>query len=1015
MLLRAAFALAALAHQTLATVYPTRFNGTTWDDTTWTITTTHLDPHHYQSRASLANGYLGINLASIGPFFDVDVPVNGDNIQGWPLFDRRQSFATISGFWDSQPETNGTNFGWLNQYGGESVISGVPHWGGLVVQAGEGMLDAGVDGSEIANFSSSLDVRRGVMFWNFTWSPQGVEGGIEVKYTLFVHKLHVNQAVVRVELTPREGGVNVTVIDILDGDCAVRSEAAGKGYYDAWAMIWSAVRPAGLRNVTAYVASALVGDESCDVGSRRRVEGSELPGGSGNVSTIAQAMTVALEKGKTSTVTKYVGGASSDAFESPHSTALNASWTGANAGFDELLRSHVEEWKIAMPADSVDSFRDVNGSLPFDENVQELQITAITNPFQLLQNTISENAVIAAGNNTKLQTNSISVCGLGGSCYAGLVFWDTEVWMQPGLVVSFPEASKQIAQYRIKLYPQAQANIDTAYQSSQNETGKFSDAAAAYPWTSGRFGNCTGTGPCFDYQYHLNGDIGLEFYNYWTVTGDTEFFQEELFPIYESIANLYAELVDFNETTGLYELYNATDPDEYANNQDNVGFTMVLMSSHLNSTNELRQRFGLEANTTWTNISSHITIPVNNDANIILEYATQNGSITVKQADIVLIDDFLQFPNPYTLSNLDYYASAQSRDGPAMTYGVFSIVANRESPSGCSSYTYDLYGSQPYTRGPWFQFSEQLIDDWSTNGGTHPAFPFLTGVGGANRVTIFGYLGLRLNPDTLDIDPSLPPQIPQLEFRTIYWNGWPIKTFSNQTHTTLRRLETPLRTANSTFANASIPVTISLTGTEVLELRMNETLTIRNRQIGDVKTIPGNLAQCRPVSSPNDYEPGQFPLSAVDGAISTKWQPTQSNTTASLTVSLPEPFVPITAIHFDWAQAPPTHYRVTFHNLSDTSVVPALNVTSSDNVTVSDPFDEADQFVIRPYMSNTTNVTLARPVWSARYATLEIWGNRATVGTENEGNGTGATVAEWGVVAADGEDVVRRRGVRVEG
>lgn len=1009
-MLRPAFALAALANVAVAMLYDTRFNGTTWDDSRWQITTTKLDQGHYQSRMSLANGYLGINLAAVGPFFDVDVPVNGDNIQGWPLFDRRQSFATISGFWDSQPTTNGTNFEWLNQYGGESVISGVPHWAGLHMKVGEDLLDASVDASQISNFSSTLDIRRGAMYWNYTWTPSSGPA-IEVAYSMFVHKLHVNQAVVQVQMTARED-VNATVIDLLNGDCAVRTTFADKGYYDAWAMIWTAVRPDGLRNVTAYITSAMVGDESCDLGSRVRLDEEEVPGG-GNSSTIAQAMTVALVGGRTSTVTKFVGGASSDAFEMPHSTALNASWTGANAGFEELLASHVAEWNAVMPEDSVDSFRDRNGSLPFDENVQELHITAITNPFQLLQNTISDHAVTAAGNNTRLQINSISVCGLGGSCYAGLVFWDVEVWMQPGLVVSFPEASKQIARYRVDLFPQAHVNIDTAYQSSQNETGKFSDAAAAYPWTSGRFGNCTGTGPCFDYQYHLNGDIGLEFYNYWITSGDTDFFREQLFPIYEAIGQFYAELVDFNETTGLYELYNATDPDEYANFQKNVGFTMVLMSSHLNSTNDLRERFGMEPNATWTNISSHMTIPVNNGADIILEYATQNGSITVKQADIVLIDDFLQFPNPYTLNNLDYYASAQSPDGPAMTYGVFSIVANRESPSGCSSYTYDLYGSQPYTRGPWFQFSEQLIDDWSANGGTHPAFPFLTGVGGAHRVSVFGYLGLRLNPDTLDIDPSLPPQVPQLEYRTIYWNGWPVKAYSNQTHTTLTRLQTPLSTANSTYANTSIPVTISLTGTDILNLMPMGNLTIENRQIGLNKTIPGNIAQCRPVSTDNDYEPGQFPLSAVDGAISTKWQPSLSNTTSSLTVSLPQPFVPITAITFDWSQAPPTSYRVTFHNLSDTSVVPPLNVTSSNNVTISDPFDEAKEFNIRPYMSNTTNVKLERPVWSARFATLEIEGNQATVGTENERNGTGATVAEWGIVASGGENLMKRGDVRV--
>src|SRR3954463_16023474 len=39
-------------------IYNTRFNGTTWDDRNWRITTSQLDQGHYQSRMSLANGYL---------------------------------------------------------------------------------------------------------------------------------------------------------------------------------------------------------------------------------------------------------------------------------------------------------------------------------------------------------------------------------------------------------------------------------------------------------------------------------------------------------------------------------------------------------------------------------------------------------------------------------------------------------------------------------------------------------------------------------------------------------------------------------------------------------------------------------------------------------------------------------------------------------------------------------------------------------------------------------------------
>ena len=453
-------------------------------------------------------------------------------------------------------------------------------------------------------------------------------------------------------------------------------------------------------------------------------------------------------------------------------------------------------------------------------------------------------------------------------------------------------------------------------------------------------------------------------------------------------------------------------------------------------------------NETWAKISSKINIPVDQDAGIILEYAAMNNSIQVKQADVVLVDDFLDYPNPYSLSDLDYYAGKQSPNGPGMTYGVFSIIANEISPSGCSAYTYNLEGSKPYTRGyvyrlvppsprlehwcrhrrfsswseilllslrhlltlnllcrPWFQFSEQLLDDYTLNGGTHPAYPFLTGIGGANRVAVFGYLGLRLMLDSLNVDPNLPPQIPHLVYRTIYWQGWPIKASSTQTHTTLRRAGKPLNNANSTFEHGAIPVTIGIEGSSlsgnstVYHLKPDGTITIPNRQIGEIKTVPGNIAQCRPVHSNKDHVVGQFPLAAVDGAVSTKWQPVSSTAMSSLRVSLPEPFLPVTEFKFDWAQSPPKMYSVIFANSSDNS--DAFKVAADDDVKISSPYVAKKAAEIVPYMSNTTNNTLSKPVYSGRYATLTILGNQALNGKK----GVGASVAEFAIIASGGVDL----------
>jgi trehalose/maltose hydrolase-like predicted phosphorylase len=539
-----------------AKIYNTIFDNVTWDDNNWRITTTALDQGHYQSRMSLANGYLGINVAATGPFFEVDTPVNGDIINGWPLWDRRQTFATVAGFYASEPDTNGTNFPWLLQYGGESVIAGVPHWSGLLIESNGHVLNASVPPSQLSNFYSTLDMKIGSLTWNYTWTPPGAPA-LSIEYSMLVHKLYVNMGAVRLRIQPAQDS-NVTIIDAFNGDCAVRSDFSDKGLESNVSTMWSAVRPHWVGNVTAYLYSTLQADSSVDESTRAEYNNTAYIGG--NQSSIAQSVTAHLQAGKTSVITKFVGGASSDAFEDPQETARNASRSGAIIGFETLLLENYEEWQTIMPEDSVDNYQfPENKTIPDDFNIIQLQVEAVTNPWNLIQNTVGLNAIAAAVNNTELDVNSIAVGGLGSSSYAGQIFWDAEVWMAPGLVVSNPQAAKQIANYRLKQFPQAQSNVNEAFTSSQNTT-HFTPGGAIYPWTSGRYGNCTGTGPCFDYEYHINGDIGLELYNYFVATGDSDYFREYLFPIYDAVAYTYGELLSYNSTTGNYSLKNATDP-----------------------------------------------------------------------------------------------------------------------------------------------------------------------------------------------------------------------------------------------------------------------------------------------------------------------------------------------------------------------------------------------------------------------------------------------------------------------
>jgi hypothetical protein len=283
---------------------------------------------------------------------------------------------------------------------------------------------------------------------------------------------------------------------------------------------------------------------------------------------------------------------------------------------------------------------------------------------------------------------------------------------------------------------------------------------------------------------------------------------------------------------------------------------------------------------------------------------------------------------------------------------------------------------------------------------------------------LFGYLGLRLFPDfKLHIDPSLPPQIPQIRYRTFHWNGWPISAFSNQTHTVLTRDSTltPGEGAvpNSTYATTPIPVVVGPPGSSSgalgnYSLAANSSITIPNRLIGQIKTTRGNVAQCLPVTSPDDFVPGQFPLAAIDGATSTKWQPTLANKTASITVSLPVGYR-VSGMHFDWAQAPPWNYSVLFHNetLNDPSATTAphgagvVEVASAARVHIATAYNATEILDIGPLMSNVTTYTVpaTQMVYTARYATLRVWGSLANgTASVKAMSGQGATVAEWSIL-----------------
>jgi len=347
-----------------------------------------------------------------------------------------------------------------------------------------------------------------------------------------------------------------------------------------------------------------------------------------------------------------------------------------------------------------------------------------------------------------------------------------------------------------------------------------------------------------------------------------------------------------------------------------------------------------------------------------------------------------------------------------MTYSLYSISANALSPSGCSAYTYALNGFKPYTRAPWYQFSEQQVDNFTENGGTNPAFPFMTGAGGWHQVGPMGWLGARFVEEQLIIQPALPPQISHVSIRTIVFGGAGIKATMNYTHTTVTRVDVSAHLpANSTYpyANRTMPFTVgfSLTSGQNMSISLGQTLVIENRQYFDNATASGNIAQCLPVDSEEHYQPGQFPLAAIDGAASTRWQPTSRNA-ASFRIDMSSvDYQPLTGVSFDWGRRPAISARLWFSNTTTVSnstytnsSAPTSRTVALSNIAISSHYNATTNDIVQPYVGNMSAFAFSSPVWSGRYATVEITGCQA------QGDELGATIAEFNIFGADGAGVL---------
>lgn len=352
---------------------------------------------------------------------------------------------------------------------------------------------------------------------------------------------------------------------------------------------------------------------------------------------------------------------------------------------------------------------------------------------------------------------SPSPMGLSGLGYNGHVFWDTELWMFPSILVLHPELAKSLIEYR---YQRLEAAKRNAFSKGYK--------GAMFPWESAETGVeetpvWALSGP---FEHHITGCVAIAAWNYYCVTQDKNWLKEKGWPILSATADFWASRVERNGA-GHYDIKNVVAADEWAENVDNNAFTNAAAKANLQFATEAAKILGIDPDADWMNVANNIPI-LKMENGVTREHATYNGE-GIKQADVNLlsyplkeITDIKQISK-----DLEYYSTRIPDEGtPAMTQAVFTTLYARLGDAD-KAYHWFKDSYVPNLNPPFRVIAE-------TKGGTNPYFA--TGAGGIVQSLLMGFGGLEITPKgIIQIKSVLPKNWKSLTIKGV---GPAKKTFS---------------------------------------------------------------------------------------------------------------------------------------------------------------------------------------------------------------------------------------------
>ena len=299
---------------------------------------------------------------------------------------------------------------------------------------------------------------------------------------------------------------------------------------------------------------------------------------------------------------------------------------------------------------------------------------------------------------------SISPMGLSSQGYTGHIFWDTELWMYPPILLLNQGIAESMVNYRTnRLAAACKRAITHGYR------------GAMFPWESDDAGEESTptfalTGPL---EHHITADIAIACWNYYCVTHDLHWLRSHGYPLMKAVADFWVSRAERNED-GSYSIRSVVGADEYA---IEVGKNIRILS-----------------------FANGVT----------REHATYNGEM-IKQSDANLLAyplGIITDPKIWE-KDMEYYTDRiDPKDGPAMSYSVFCVQYVR---MGDAKKAYEMFRRcyEPNLRAPF-----GVIAETATSNNPY----FATGAGGLLQAVINGFCGLQITDEGIVQVPSVLPK-----------------------------------------------------------------------------------------------------------------------------------------------------------------------------------------------------------------------------------------------------------------